>query len=274
MADQGWQSEDTLVTGEAVTLDLPAASIGPRVVSGLIDLLSAFVSLFFLGWFFLNALDLASRFADEALFSAVVLVTIVLVVLGIPVATETLTRGKTLGKRIMGLRTVRDDAGPITFRHALARGLVGVVEIYLFQGAPALITALVSPKGKRLGDLAAGTYVIRERVKVTVPPPAQMPAPLARWAATADIATLPDGLAAAMRRYLTAGAEITPQARAALGQGLVTDTLRYVAPPPPAGSTVDQVLAAVLAERRHRDSLRLERDEAARRRVLPRVTAR
>lgn len=273
MADQGWQSEDTLVTGEAVTLDLPAASIGPRIVSGLIDLLLAFASLFLLGWFFLNAIDLASRFADEALFSAVVLVTIVLVVLGIPVASETLTRGKTLGKRIMGLRTVRDDAGPITFRHALARGLVGVVEIYPFQGAPALIAALVSPKGKRLGDLAAGTYVIRERVKVTSPPPAQMPAALARWASTADIATLPDGLAAAMRRYLTAGAQITPQARASLGQGLVADALRYVAPPPPPGSTIDQVLAAVLAERRRRDGLRLERDEAARRRVLPRSTA-
>lgn len=274
MADQGWQSEDTLVTGEAVTLDLPAASIGARVVSGLIDLLTALISLFLLGWFFLNALGLASRFADDALVSAVGLIAVLLVLLGLPVATETATRGKTLGKRIMGLRTVRDDAGPITFRHALARGLVGVVEIYLFQGAPALITALVSPKGKRLGDLAAGTYVIRDRVKVALPTPVPMPPALARWAATADIATLPDGLAAAMRRYLTAGPDITPQARAALGRGLVHDTLRYVAPPPPAGTTVDEVLAAVLAERRHRDGLRLERDEAARRRVLPRVTGR
>ena len=86
-------------------------------------------------------------------------------------------------EKLVGLRTVRDDAGPITFRHAMARGLVGVVEIYLFQGIPALIAALVTLKSKRLGDIAAGTYVIRERVAVRIPPPVAMPRELAAWAA-------------------------------------------------------------------------------------------
>ena len=49
-----------------------------------------------------------------------------LVFLGYPVAMETLTRGRTLGKMALGLRVVRDDGGPITFRQALVRGLVGL----------------------------------------------------------------------------------------------------------------------------------------------------
>ena len=56
----------------------------------------------------------------------------------------------------LGLRVVRDDGGPIRFRHALVRGLVGVVEIWLTVGAVALVVSLASSQGKRLGDFLAG----------------------------------------------------------------------------------------------------------------------
>ena len=82
----------------------------------------------------------------------------------VPTTLETLTRGQSLGKLALGLRTVRDDAGPISFQHAFVRALVGVVEIWVFTGVPAFFCALVTPRGKRLGDFAAGTYVVRERV--------------------------------------------------------------------------------------------------------------
>ena len=55
---------------------------------------------------------------------------------------ETLTRGRSLGKLALGLRTVRDDAGPITFHHALVRALIGFVEIYVFSGIPAFFSML------------------------------------------------------------------------------------------------------------------------------------
>ena len=73
--------------------------------------------------------------------------------------------GRTIGKFVLGTRTVRDDAGPISFHHAFVRHLVAVVEIWVFSGVPALVSALVSPKGKRLGDYAAGTYVVRDRFR-------------------------------------------------------------------------------------------------------------
>ena len=62
----------------------------------------------------------------------------VLVLVVVPTAVETLTHGRSLGKLALGLRTVRDDAGPISFRHSLIRALVGVVEIWMLSGVPAL----------------------------------------------------------------------------------------------------------------------------------------
>ena len=60
------------------------------------------------------------------------LASIIVSFLVFPTALETLTRGQSIGKLAFGLRTVRDDAGPITFQHAFVRALIGVVEIYVF----------------------------------------------------------------------------------------------------------------------------------------------
>jgi hypothetical protein len=174
-----------------------------------------------------------------------------------------------VGKFAAGLRTVRDDAGPIGFRHALTRALVGFVEIWMFFGVPALTSALLSGKSKRLGDHAAGTYVVRERVHLTLPPPPVMPPALAAWAAQADIARLPDSLAMAVRQFLMRAPMLSPQSRASLGIQLHDEVVSYLAPAPPAGTHPELVLAAVIADRRRRDWLRLQRDAALRRRLIP-----
>jgi hypothetical protein len=196
-------------------------------------------------------------------------VLLALVAVGIPTATETLTRGRSVGKLATGMRTVRDDAGPIGFRHALTRALVGFVEIWMLFGVPALVSGLVSSKGKRLGDYAAGTYVVRERVHMTLPPPPMMPSQLAAWAAGADIARLPDGLAMAVRQFLMRAPLLSAQSRATLGVQLSDEVLAYVAPQPPIESHPELVLAAVIADRRRRDALRLDRDAALRGRLIP-----
>src|SRR4029077_8011669 len=97
---------------------------------------------------------------------AVAVVVIVAVVVGYPVIWETLTRGRSPGKFALGLRVVSDDGGPERFRQALFRGLAAAVEIWLFLGCPALICSLLSVRGKRLGDLFAGTFVIQQRLPV------------------------------------------------------------------------------------------------------------
>ena len=251
---------DDLVTGEAVALDLPAATVAVRVGSGVVDVLAQLVLLVVL--FTIGLIAVSD--SDEALVAVAGLVMVVTVVIGYPTAFETLTRGRTLGKLAFGLRTVRDDAGPITFRQALLRALVGFVEIWLLYGVPALLSALVSARGKRVGDYAAGTYVVRDRFPFPGVRPSTMPPQLAGWAGAADMAPLPDGLALAVRQFLDRAPGLNPASRATLGSTLTSQVLGYVAPSPPAGHHPETVLAAVLAERRRRDEHRLARDEQLR----------
>ena len=95
---------------------------------------------------------------------------------------------------------------------------------------------LISQRGKRLGDFAAGTYVIRDRVTLRLPLPPPMPPQLANWARTADLASLPTGLALGIRQYLGRFPTLDPQSRQRVGDDLVTEVRRYVAPAPPAGA--------------------------------------
>lgn len=255
--------EDDLVTGEAVAIDLPPASIGLRILSGVVD----YLVLVGLASAVLTAAGALAGQLDDALIAGVLLTATVVVLVGAPIAFETLTRGRSPGKYAVGLRTVRDDGGPITFRHAFVRGMLRYVEVYLFYGIPAVVCALVNRRGKRIGDLMAGTYVVRDRVSAQLPPPVPMPPHLAAWAWHADIGALPDELAMAVRTFLPAASSMEPGAREAMGRALLTEVGLYVSPPPPPGSHPEYVLAAVVADRRRRDLERLQREDAVRRRV-------
>lgn len=261
--DYAWLSADDLVTGEAVALDLPAANLATRMVSGLVDLSVTLV----VGLVVVFGFGLATSQTGQALAWVGVVGALIVVLLVVPTTVETLTRGRSLGKLALGLRVVRDDAGPATFQHAFVRALVGVVEIYGLTGGPAFFSALLSTRGKRLGDYAAGTYVVRERVRLRLPPPAQMPAALSAWAAAADLAPLPAGLALAVRQLLARAQEVPPAIRARLAEELAAQVAPYVAPAPPPGASPEDVLAAVMAARRERDLQRLGREADLRRRL-------
>lgn len=256
---------DDMVTGEGVAVELPIAGVPSRAASGIIDLLVAGVVL--VG----GAILVGAVFSgtSSAVGRTVSILLVVAVTVGLPAVVETVTRGRTLGKLALGLRVVRDDGGPITARHALTRALVGWPEIYLLLGAGALVAALVSPRAKRLGDMAAGTYVVSQRASLRLLPPPVMPPPLAQWAAGADLAALPPGLAIAVRQFLGRAQGLTPASRHELGQALLRSVIPYVSPPPPAGFHAEHVLAAVIADRRRRDAERLARDDQRLARLLP-----
>lgn len=255
---------DTLVTGEAVALDIPAASVWARALGGLIDVLLQF------GLLFVGLVGAAAIAPDETLGGALMVLTVVICFVGVPVLSETLSRGRTLGKVALGLRAVRDDGGPVSFHHCLIRALVGVFEIWALSGVPALVTAMVSPRGKRVGDYAAGTYVVRERFALQLPAPVGMPPALLGWAQSADIAALPDQLALAVRQVLARLPTLSPAARQQLLDDLSTQVSAFVAPPPPPGTPPDAFLAAVIAERRRRDAARLGREADLRARLTRR----
>lgn len=98
----------------------------------------------------------------EAIQLAVAVVLLFLIYFGYFVAFETLWNGQTPGKRIIGIRVVRDGGYPLRFMDSVIRNLIRVVES-AFVYVPSIISALVSSQNKRLGDLAAGTIVVRDR---------------------------------------------------------------------------------------------------------------
>jgi len=243
---------DEVVSGEAVVIEVPTARFPSRLAAILIDILAQ-AALFGI---FALILAAASVHLNQASAAGVFLTVAVLIIVGYPVIFETLTRGKSLGKLAMGLRVVGDDGGPERFRQALIRALAAVVEIWMLDGAPALITSLLSSKGKRLGDLFAGTYVIQERLRAPEVAPPVMPPMLAGWASSLELSALPDAVANSARSYLSRYWELSPRARYELGERLAAQVAALVSPPPPPGTPAPDYLSAVLAERRERASRR------------------
>ncbi|MEV5437998.1 RDD family protein [Streptomyces sp. NPDC052682] len=242
-----------LVTGEAVALELRPARLPSRALAVLLDLVvyvAAYVAVTI-------ALVAATASLDEAAQTALSIAAFVLVLVGGPIAVETLTQGRSLGKVAAGLRVVRDDGGPIRFRHALVRGLIAVVEILMTFGVVACIASLVSARGRRLGDVFAGTLVVRERVPVAragfVPPP---PPWLAGRFAGLDLSAVPDGLWLAVRQYLTRMRQLDPQVGWAMAERLAADLAERTGAPVPADVPPPVYLAAVVQERQAREAQR------------------
>jgi uncharacterized RDD family membrane protein YckC len=256
------------VTGEAISLEMRVARLGSRMLARMIDIiiqvvlayaLILLVSLLF-GIF---AIAGGAQLLDGNLFGAVVLIVVVIALVGYPVALETMTRGRTVGKMLLGLRVVRDDGGPVRFRQALTRGLVGTaIEWPGVIAAPltwlaCLWTMAVNPDGKRLGDYAAGTVVIHERTPAAWGWVPRMPNGLAGWASTLDLAGLDDDLALAVRHFLSRNRDLREPARTQLGQRLAAEVAAVTNPPPPPQTPGWAYLAAVHAERHQRAMRRL-----------------
>jgi uncharacterized RDD family membrane protein YckC len=236
-----------VVTGEAVVLSVRVAALPTRALAVIVDLAVQGIAL--LG---ATLLLIGTRsVVDDALGTALYVLVIALVLVGYPVVFETVTRGRSLGKMTVGLRVVADDGGPERFRQAFFRGLAGVIEIWATSGAVALFASLASERGKRLGDVFAGTIVIGERAPREAPPP-PMPPGLETWARSLELSGLSDELATSARRYLTRWAELAPEVQHAMGARIAANVASCVTPPPPPNLPPYPYLAAVLAERRRR----------------------
>lgn len=251
-----------VVSGEAVVLDVPCARFPSRLVALLIDMLVQVTA----GLAVALIIIATGAHLDAASGAAVTLTAAVLIIVGYPATFETLTRGRSLGKMALGLRVVSDDGGPERFRQALVRALASVVEIWSLTGAPALICSLVSARGKRLGDLFAGTFVIQERLPRRQSLPAVLaviPPPLLGWARALELSGLQDSTAEQAGSYLRRFYELTPAARDEFGYRIAAAVAAQVTPPPPPGTPPAAFLAAVLAVRRERETARLTAQQGA-----------
>lgn len=242
----------TIITGEAVVLHLRPASFVLRAVGCIIDYLVYAIGL-------VGSLILLERLLsgfDSAAARALVIALVVLWLVAVPVTVETLSRGKSLGRLVMGLRIVRDDGGSIRFRHAFIRALLALLEILSLFGSLALIVSFSNERGKRLGDMLAGTYSMRERRGKVTPLTVPVPAQLRPWAELADVGRIPDVLAGRAARYIRQAPSMAVASRDRVAVELANELRPLVSPAPPP-CPPEQFLLAVVAERRERDYRRL-----------------
>ncbi|MEU9981911.1 RDD family protein [Streptomyces sp. NPDC050856] len=241
------------MTGDAVVLGLQPARLPSRALALAIDLAVVWTAYLLISM----GLAIATAALDEAAVMAVSIATFLLVPVGAPIAVETLSHGRSLGKLACGLRVVRDDGGPIRFRHALVRGAIGMVEIMMSFGTIACVASLVSARGRRIGDVFAGTLVVRERVPAArtavVPPP---PPWLVGRFAQLDLSAVPDDLWLAIRQYLTRMRQLDPEVGRGLAERLADDLVARTGTPPPPGVPATEYLAGVVNERQAREARR------------------
>ena len=237
----------TMVTPEAVALELPPANVGSRLFGFVLDLLVISAAGGMLSFGFISALRGVSAGVGWVIAAFVLLYGALL--FGYPVAFETLWRGRTLGKAAMGLRVVTVEGAPVRFRHAAIRTALGLVEFGLTGGAVAVLSILLTRRHQRLGDLVAGTLVLRERSGLRAPTPVGFAVPygMEPYAASLDVSAVTADDYRAVRTFLVRAATLPWTVRWWLSEQVATPVATRVRPSPPPGVAAEPWLACVAA---------------------------
>ena len=252
-----WEPAAGVVTPEAVRLQFSEANVGSRGVAFLIDA--------FLIFMILSIFNTAIGFLLTATSDAVpgwvaitaLLIVNFLVLLGYPVMFETVQRGRTPGKSAMGLRVVTVEGAPIGFRHAAVRAALGFVDFLLTLGLAAVLATLLSKRHQRLGDMVAGTVVLRERTAEDVPWASRfrVPGGAESYAVTIDPSGLSAGDYELARSFLLRARNLAPQPRTEIGERLAAGLARklnHQRPPTVSAELFLSCLAARYQERHWR----------------------
>jgi uncharacterized RDD family membrane protein YckC len=173
-------------TPDHVVLRYDLAGAGNRGFAAVLDFLIASVIAFTAN----VILSSAGTFNQASFFVVGGLTLIVTLVLiwAYFIVLEWLWNGQTIGKRAYRLRVINEDGSPAQFTAVLIRNLLRLVDFLpAFYGVGVLVIVL-SPKSQRLGDLAAGTYVVRA------------PRPQVDWFSLRTVTPLGAGLTAETRR--------------------------------------------------------------------------
>ncbi|HKV86634.1 MAG TPA: RDD family protein [Candidatus Dormibacteraeota bacterium] len=214
-------SELVIATPERVSFEYQVAGIGTRAIAQLLDLLIVAAILIGIGLF-----ALAFLIADAATVASLVL-TIggFVVIFGYFWVCEAFWSGQTVGKKVFRLRAVGDRGEPLTFAQAAIRNIVRIVDFLPYGYGIGIVALFINGKGKRLGDMAAGTLVVKDSDSVALwqlpgarPNPGQAPgwsAPQPLPAAYAAPATAAEvflrGLDPELRRFVTAYGRRRPE---------------------------------------------------------------
>lgn len=243
----------SIITPEAVALEFEPAGVGSRLLAFALDLLIQLAALIVLG--IVAGLGATNGLPDSVAIVLTV-VAVFLILLGYPIISETLWNGRTVGKAAVGLRVRTKEGAPIRFRHAAIRGALGLVDFYVTSGVGATLSVLLTRDSQRLGDLAAGTLVLRERTATSltsapasfVPPPGWEP-----YAASLDVAAMTPEQYGIVRGFLLRAHTLGPAARSHLAVRLASPLSGVLKHEPPAGVHPESFLlcAAAAYQRRY-----------------------
>lgn len=158
----------TLQTPESVELEFTLAGIGNRALALLIDYIALGFTLivFWVTWgiFSVVITDIFRNVRNVGLWLfAIALFLNFAIYMGYFVFFEVLWQGQTPGKRYTKIRVIRDDGRRIRIQQATLRSLLRPIDDIIFIGA---FLIMLTPKEKRLGDIAAGTLVVQEEYLV------------------------------------------------------------------------------------------------------------
>jgi uncharacterized RDD family membrane protein YckC len=213
----GFEDRLAIATPEGVEVELTLAGIGSRVIAGTIDLIieilllvALAILLHFLGSIgaaVYASLSFATIFFYDVLF-------------------EVLGGGKTPGKRWTGLRVVRGGGRPVTFVRSSLRNILRLIDILPIAYTIGMTAIFITRRNQRIGDLAAGTYVLRDRhgdhgrgQAPTTAAPADIDiGPAADW----DVSAVSNADVATVRAFLERRASLDPRARRELAAELAT----------------------------------------------------
>jgi len=240
----------SIITPEAVLLDFEVAGLGSRSIAFAIDFAVQLIAL--IGFFaVLGVVAVGSSLVGII----VLLVGLMAIVLGYPIAMEMLNGGRTLGRMAVGTRVVTVEGAPVQFRQAFIRSLLALVDLYGTAGTVAVVSSLLTKRGQRLGDLVAGTMVIRQP-KISGSAGAIFfwpPQYLRAWSSTVDTAALGNDVYQMIRDFLTR-TDLAEPTRSELALAL-SDLVEQRLPLAPRGTQVppQDYLTAIAAATQDRD---------------------
>lgn len=244
-------SIDGIITPEAVVLDVETAGFASRILAGLIDLSIQLVLLFF----FLMIVAVAFA-GDESGTLTAFAIGFFLMLFGYPITFETLLRGRTPGKMLLGIRAVTNEGAPIRLRETTLRAMGGVVDKLLPPGGiTGALFVLFTPRHQRVGDLIAGTMVIRDPERFVVTPALWFSAPpgLEGYAETIDPTAITVDQYTVIRSFLTRGTALAPAVRAAIGRDLANMLAEEVRHSPPQWVPPEAFLICAMARYQRRN---------------------
>lgn len=223
----------TIDTPENIEFAYDIAGIGSRFLAAIIDTFLIIVAegiVFFAAGVITTFTALGEQVSRlESIVAALAGLLAFVILWGYYIIFELVWNGQSPGKRVVGLRVVREGGRPITFLSAATRNLIRLIDFLPAFYGIGVIVMFIDPRARRLGDFAAGTLVVRERRSVTLESltattgalvPQPLPGEATRLPTLEYVHLLTDQDYTLVQEFLRRRAELGRDARTRLGMQL------------------------------------------------------